>query len=207
VTDGVYFSSPEEFRAWLEEHHQAQTEVWVGYWKKATGKPSLTWSQAVDQALCFGWIDGVLRRVDDERHVQRFTPRKPTSNWSAINIAKVEQLRAEGLMRPAGEAAFARRRDASEAVTSAQREAESGIYSYEQRDKAALDPQQEERFRANAAAWENFMAMPPSYRKMALWWVVSAKRPETRERRLGTLIEDSAAGRRLAQMSNARKKE
>jgi uncharacterized protein YdeI (YjbR/CyaY-like superfamily) len=207
VTDGVYFSSPEEFRAWLEEHHQAQTEVWVGYWKKATGKPSLTWSQAVDQALCFGWIDGVLRRVDDERHVQRFTPRKPTSNWSAINIAKVEQLRAEGLMRPAGEAAFARRRDASEAVTSAQREAESGIYSYEQRDKAALDPQQEERFRANAAAWENFMAMPPSYRKMALWWVVSAKRPETRERRLGTLIEDSAADRRLAQMSNARKKE
>jgi uncharacterized protein YdeI (YjbR/CyaY-like superfamily) len=196
VTDGVYFSSPEEFRAWLEEHHQAQTEVWVGYWKKATGKPSLTWSQAVDQALCFGWIDGVLRRVDDERHVQRFTPRKPTSNWSAINIAKVEQLRAEGLMRPAGEAAFARRRDDR-----------SGIYSYEQRDKAALDPEQEERFRANAAAWENFMAMPPSYRKMALWWVVSAKRPETRERRLGTLIEDSAAGRRLAQMSNARKKE
>jgi uncharacterized protein YdeI (YjbR/CyaY-like superfamily) len=207
VTDGVYFSSPEEFRSWLEEHHETETEVWVGYWKKATGKPSLTWSQAVDQALCFGWIDGVLRRVDDERHVQRFTPRKPTSNWSAINIAKVEQLRAEGLMRPAGEAAFARRRDASEAVTSAQREAESGIYSYEQRDKAALDPQQEERFRANAAAWENFMAMPPSYRKMALWWVVSAKRPETRERRLGTLIEDSAAGRRLAQMSNARKKE
>jgi uncharacterized protein YdeI (YjbR/CyaY-like superfamily) len=196
VSEPIYFSSPDELWAWLEEHHEAETEVWVGYWKKATGKPSLTWSQAVDQALCFGWIDGVLRRVDDERHVQRFTPRKPTSNWSAVNIAKVERLRAEGLMRPAGEAAFARRR-----------EARSGVYSYEQRHEAALDPEQEERFRANAAAWENFMAMPPSYRQMALWWVVSAKRPETRERRLATLIEDSAAGRRLAQMSIAKKKE
>jgi uncharacterized protein YdeI (YjbR/CyaY-like superfamily) len=207
VTEGIYFGSPEEFRAWLEENHESQTEVFVGYWKKATGKPSLTWSQAVDEALCFGWIDGVLRRVDDERHVQRFTPRKPVSNWSAVNIAKVEQLRAEGRMRPAGEAAFARRREAREAVTSAQREAESGVYSYEQRHKAALEAEQEERFRANAAAWEFFCGSPPSYRKMALWWVVSAKRPETRERRLATLIEDSAAGRRLAQMSQATKKQ
>jgi uncharacterized protein YdeI (YjbR/CyaY-like superfamily) len=191
VTDAIYFSSPEEFRAWLEQHHDSATEVWVGYWKKHTGKPSLTWSQAVDEALCYGWIDGILRRVDDERHMQRFTPRKPTSNWSAVNIAKVEQLRAEGRMRPAGEAAFALRR-----------EERSGVYSYEQRHQAALEPEQEERFRANAAAWEYWTAAPRSYRTMATWWVVSAKKPETRERRLGQLIEDSAAGRRLKQFTN-----
>jgi uncharacterized protein YdeI (YjbR/CyaY-like superfamily) len=191
VTEGIFFASPEEFRAWLEEHHERESEVFVGYWKKHTGKPSLTWSQAVDEALCFGWIDGVLRRVDDERHVQRFTPRKPASNWSAVNIAKVEQMRAEGRMRPAGEAAFARRRDDK-----------SGVYSYEQRHKAALEPEQEERFRANAAAWEFWSASPPSYRTMATWWVVSAKKPETRERRLAQLIADSAAGRRLKQFTN-----
>ncbi len=190
MSEPIYFSSPGEFRAWLEEHHETETEVWVGYWKKHTGKPSLTWSQAVDEALCFGWIDGVLRRVDDERHVQRFTPRKPASNWSAVNIAKVERLRADKRMRPAGEAAFALRR-----------EEKSGVYSYEQRHLAAFEPEQEERFRANAAAWEYWSAAPAGYRKMATWWVVSAKRPETRERRLATLIEDSAAGRRPKQFT------
>jgi uncharacterized protein YdeI (YjbR/CyaY-like superfamily) len=190
VTEGIYFASLEEFRAWLEEHHERATEVWIGYWKKHTGKPSLTWSQAVDEALCFGWIDGVLRRVDDERHIQRFTPRKPTSNWSAVNIAKVEQLRAEGRMRPAGEAAFALRR-----------EEKSGVYSYEQRHLAAFEPEQEERFRAHAAAWEYWSAAPAGYRKMATWWVVSAKKPETRERRLTKLIEVSAAGRRPDQFT------
>ena len=191
MTEGIYFASPEEFRAWLEEHHERATEVWIGYWKKHAGKPSLTWSQAVDEALCFGWIDGVLRRVDDERHIQRFTPRKPTSNWSAVNIAKVEQLRAEGRMRPAGEAAFALRR-----------EEKSGVYSYEQRHLAAFEPEQEERFRANAAAWAYWSAAPAGYRKMATWWVVSAKRPETRERRLAKLIEVSAAGRRPDQFTS-----
>jgi uncharacterized protein YdeI (YjbR/CyaY-like superfamily) len=191
VTEGIYFSSPAEFRAWLEEHHESASEVWIGYWKKHTGKASLTWSQAVDEALCFGWIDGILRRVDDERHVQRFTPRKPTSNWSVVNLAKVDQLRADGRMRPAGEAAFALRR-----------EEKSGVYSYEQRHKAALEPEQEERFRADAAAWEYWNAAPPGYRTMATWWVVSAKKPETRERRLAQLIEDSAAGRRLKQFTN-----
>jgi uncharacterized protein YdeI (YjbR/CyaY-like superfamily) len=190
VTDAIYFSSPEEFRAWLEQNHESATEVWIGYWKKHTGKPSLTWSQAVDEALCFGWIDGVLRRVDDERHVQRFTPRKPASNWSAVNIAKVERLRAEGRMRPAGEAAFALRRDEK-----------SGVYSYEQRHLAAFEPEQEERFRANGPAWEYWSAAPAGYRKMATWWVVSAKRPETREKRLETLIEESAAGRRPKQFT------
>jgi uncharacterized protein YdeI (YjbR/CyaY-like superfamily) len=192
LSDGIYFASPDQFRAWLEQHHDSATEVWLGYWKKHTGRPSLTWSQAVDEALCFGWIDGVLRRVDDERHVQRFTPRKPTSNWSAVNIAKVEQLRAEGRMRPAGEAAFARRR-----------QERSGVYSYEQRDKAALEPEQDERFRADAAAWAYWTAAPAGYRRMATWWVVSAKKPETRERRLGQLIADCAAGRRLKQFTSA----
>jgi uncharacterized protein YdeI (YjbR/CyaY-like superfamily) len=195
VTQPIYFRSPDEFRAWLEEHHETQTEVWVGYWKKATGKPSLTWSQAVDEALCFGWIDGKLQSVDDERHIQRFTPRKPASNWSAVNIAKVEKLRAEGRMRPAGEAAFARRRPDR-----------SGIYSYEQRHAARLEPEQQARFEADAAAWTWFQAAPPSYRTMAIWWVISAKRPETRERRLATLIADSAAGRRLKQFTPPRPK-
>ena len=191
MTEAIYFGAPDEFRAWLEQHHESANEIWLGYWKKHTGKPSLTWSQAVDEALCFGWIDGILRRVDDERHVQRFTPRKPTSNWSAVNIAKIEQLRAAGRIRPAGEAAFALRR-----------EEKSGVYSYEQRHLAAFEPEQEERFRADAAAWEYWSAAPAGYRKMATWWVVSAKKPETRERRLGLLIEDSAAGRRLKQFTS-----
>jgi uncharacterized protein YdeI (YjbR/CyaY-like superfamily) len=195
VSEPIYFSSPDEFRAWLEEHHETATEVWVGYWKKATGKPSLVWSQAVDEALCFGWIDGVLRGIDDERHIQRFTPRKPASNWSAINIAKVERLRAEGRMRPAGEAAFARRRGER-----------SGIYSYEQRHNARLEPDEQARFEANAAAWEYFSSRPPSYRKPALWWVVSAKKPETRERRLATLIEQSAAGEPINQLRPRKRK-
>lgn len=180
----IFFTSPEEFRAWLEEHHETADEVYVGYHKKHTGRPSLTWSQAVDEALCFGWIDGRANRIDDERHMQRFTPRRPGSNWSAVNVRKVEQLRAEGRMRPAGEAAFARRTEPT-----------TGVYSYEQRHRARLEPEQEARFRAHEAAWAWFTARPPGYRAMAIWWVVSAKRPETRERRLTTLIEDSAAGR------------
>jgi uncharacterized protein YdeI (YjbR/CyaY-like superfamily) len=190
LSEPIYFGSPAEFRAWLEQHHEGETEVWVGYWKKATGVPSLTWSQAVDEALCFGWIDGVMRGIDDRRHIQRFTPRKPAGNWSAINIAKVEKLRAEGRMRPAGEAAFARRR-----------EDRSGIYSYEQGGEPVLEPEHEARFRADAAAWEYFTSRPPSYRKPALWWVISAKKPETRERRIATLIADSAAGRRLKHLT------
>jgi uncharacterized protein YdeI (YjbR/CyaY-like superfamily) len=196
MSEAIFFRSPEEFRAWLEQHHDSETEVLVGYWKKATGKPSLTWSEAVDEALCFGWIDGVVRSIDGERHCQRFTPRKPSSNWSAVNIAKVEQLRGAGRMRPPGEAAFARRRDER-----------SAVYAYEQRRNPVLDPEQEARFKADAAAWEYFMSTPPSYRKPALWWVISAKRPDTRERRLATLIEDSAAGRRLKQLSKWTRKE
>ena len=186
----IYFESPAAWRAWLEEHHESETEVWIGYFKKATGRQGMNWSQAVDEALCFGWIDGVMRRVDDERHIQRFTPRKPTSNWSAVNIAKVAALRAAGKMRPAGEAAFARRRDDR-----------SGIYAFEQREDPQLEPEQQAQLEADAAAWEFFSGKAPSYRRTAIWWVITAKRPETRARRLATLIEDSAAGRTIKSLT------
>jgi uncharacterized protein YdeI (YjbR/CyaY-like superfamily) len=190
----IYFNSPAEFGAWLEEHHDSETELLLGYWKANTGKPSLTWSEAVDEALCYGWIDGVRRSVDDERHVQRFTPRKPSSTWSAVNVAKIEKLRAEGRMRPAGEAAFALRR-----------EDKTGIYSHEQAHDPVLAPDEEARLRANAEAWAFFQAAPPSYRNPALWWVIRAKKPVTRARRLATLIEDSAAGRRIKPLTPRRR--
>jgi uncharacterized protein YdeI (YjbR/CyaY-like superfamily) len=184
--EATFFRKPAEFRAWLEQHHETETEVWVGYYKKATGKQTMTWSEAVDEALCFGWIDGKLQRIDDERHRQRFTPRRPTSNWSAINIAKVAELRAQGRMTPAGEAAFAARRDDR-----------SAVYSYERRHEAAFDTDQEATFRANDAAWAWFGDQSVSYRQLATFWVVSAKRPETRARRLASLIECSAGGQRV----------
>jgi uncharacterized protein YdeI (YjbR/CyaY-like superfamily) len=182
LSEPIFFAAPEEFYAWLEEHHESEREVYVGYYKKATGRPSLTWSEAVDQALCFGWIDGRLNRIDDERHMQRFTPRRPGSNWSNVNVAKVEALKKAGLMRPAGLAAFERRS-----------EDRTGVYSFE-RENAALPEQYEQRLRANPAATEYFDSKPPWYRRTARIWVMSAKREETRERRLGQLIEDSANG-------------
>jgi uncharacterized protein YdeI (YjbR/CyaY-like superfamily) len=182
----IFFASPQEFYDWLDEHHESADEVHVGYWKKHTGRPSLTWSEAVDQALCFGWIDGKLNRIDDESHMQRFTPRRPKSNWSKVNIEKVAKLKEAGLMRPAGLQAFEAR--------TAER---SGVYSYEDRDKLQLPPEYEQRLRADAAAWEYWEAAPRGYRQTAIFWVVSAKREETRERRLGQLIEHSAAGRKV----------
>ena len=183
ASDPIFFASPAEWRAWLEEHHDSADEVQVGFYKKATGKQGMTWSQAVDEALCFGWIDGVVRRIDNERHQQRFTPRRPRSTWSAVNIAKVEKLRAEGRMAPAGERAFAARTDDN-----------SGIYSFEQKD-VRLPPEYRERLKADAAAWAYWESRPAGYRRLATWWVISAKREETRERRMATLIEDCAAGR------------
>jgi uncharacterized protein YdeI (YjbR/CyaY-like superfamily) len=180
--DPIFFPAPEDFRAWLEENHETADEVLVGFYKKKAGKPSMTWSDSVDQALCFGWIDGKGRSLGDEAHTIRFTPRRPKSNWSAINIAKVAQLTEQGLMRPAGQAAFEKRE-----------EARSGVYSYEQRHLAALTEEQEAEFRANPAAWEWFQAAAPSYRKTAIFWVTSAKREETKAKRLRQLIDDSAA--------------
>ncbi len=179
----IYFASPEQFRAWLEQHHASETEVLVGYHKKGTGVPSMTWPESVDQALCFGWIDGVRRRVDDERYSIRFTPRTPTSTWSAVNIDRFQELRGEGQTHPAGHLAF-----------EARREDRSRIYSYERRDEARFEPDEERQFRANAAAWAFWEARPAGYRRIATHWVVSPKRPETRTRRLAQLIEDSASG-------------
>jgi len=181
-----YFKTPAEFRAWLVENHAAATEIGVVLHRKASGAPSMTWSEAVDQALCFGWIDSIARRLDATSRVQRFTPRKPRSNWSVINIAKVAELKAQRLIMPAGLAAFARRE-----------EARSGVYSYENRHLASLDPEREARFRANAGAWDFFVKQPPSYRQTSIYWVMNAKRDETRSSRLERLIEASAHGRRL----------
>jgi len=186
----IFFSSPAEFRSWLEQHSETEDEVLVGFYKKKAGKPTLTWSESVDQALCFGWIDGKGRSLGDEAHTIRFTPRRPRSNWSAVNIRKVEELTRQGLMRPAGLAAFARRE-----------EARSGVYSYEQRHQARLTDEQQEQFKANRAAWDWFETQAPSYRKTAVWWVVSAKREETRARRLSVLIECSADGRPIPSLS------
>ncbi|MEO8510849.1 MAG: YdeI/OmpD-associated family protein [Chloroflexota bacterium] len=173
------------FRAWLEANHDRADELWIGYYKKGVPKAAMTYAEAVEEALCFGWIDGKARRIDDEVTGQRFTPRRKTSNWSAINIAKIAGLTAAGRMHPAGLRAFEerdRRKDAS--------------YSYEQ-PPAAFPPEWEARLRADPAAWRQWVGETPSYRRTATHWVISAKREETRERRLATLIADSAGGRRV----------
>ena len=182
----TFFATPALFRKWLARNHESSTELLVGFYKKDSGKRSINWPESVDEALCFGWIDGVRRRIDDISYSIRFTPRKRTSNWSAVNIARVKELTERGLMQPAGVRAFAQRR-----------EEKSGIYAYENAP-GTLDPWDEKKFRANRRAWEYFNNQPPSYRRVAIYWVTSAKKPQTRERRLTTLIDDSAAGRRLA---------
>jgi uncharacterized protein YdeI (YjbR/CyaY-like superfamily) len=180
----TFFATPEDFRAWLEAHHETESELLVGFHKKGSGRPSITWPESVDQALCFGWIDGVRRGIDDERYSIRFTPRQQRSTWSAVNVRRVGELEAEGLMRPAGRAVFERRTGDR-----------TGIYSYERRRAAAFEPEQERAFQADERAWAWFQDQAPSYRRAATHWVISAKKPETRERRLQRLIEDSAAGR------------
>jgi uncharacterized protein YdeI (YjbR/CyaY-like superfamily) len=181
----AYFPTPATFRKWLETNHASARELLVGFYKKDSAKPSITWPESVDQALCFGWIDGVRRRIDDVSYSIRFTPRKPISNWSAINIARVAELTKLGLMRPAGLRAFEQRR-----------EDKSAIYSYENAVRT-LDPADEKTFRANRKAWQFFNAQAPSYRRVCIYWVTSAKKEETRARRLATLIHDSANGERV----------
>jgi uncharacterized protein YdeI (YjbR/CyaY-like superfamily) len=194
-TRPTFFEQPAAFRAWLDRHHTSETALWVGFHKAASGRPSLTWPQAVDEALCFGWIDGVRKRVDESRYMIRFTPRKPRSIWSAVNIARATELTTLGRMAPAGLAAFERR--------TAER---SAIYAYEQRRHPELAPAQARAFRRNRAAWDFFRAQAPSYQRIALFWVVSAKRDDTKARRLDVLIADSAAGRRIGPLSPARPK-
>jgi uncharacterized protein YdeI (YjbR/CyaY-like superfamily) len=187
VPQPTFFETPAHFRAWLEEHHDVEEELWVGYYKKGTDLPSITWPESVDEALCFGWIDGLRKSVDEVSYKIRFTPRKPTSNWSAVNVARIEALTEEGRMQPAGLAAWERRKQAKTAV-----------YSYEQRKKARFPEEFEAEFQAHEKAWAFFQSQPPGYRSNATFWVISAKREDTRRRRLATLIEDSAAGRKIA---------
>ena len=178
------FETPADWRAWLEANHATETEVEVGFRRKASGLPSMTWSQAVDEALCFGWIDGVRHSIDEISYRNRFTPRKPRSTWSNVNIAKFEALEAAGRMAPAGRAVFERRS-----------EDRSGIYSFEGERADALPEPYAAVLAADAAASVYFAARPRSYRRAAVHWVTSAKREATRERRLAQLVECSAGGR------------
>jgi uncharacterized protein YdeI (YjbR/CyaY-like superfamily) len=185
VTDPIFFRTPGELRRWFEEHADTADELWVGIPKKASGVEGVTWAEAVDEALCVGWIDSVSRPLDDHRRIQRFTPRRPRSIWSDANVAKVERLSREGRMRPAGLVTFERRTAAR-----------SGVYSFKQGD-IALDADSEAALRAQPDAWAFWERQPPSYRKPAAWWVISAKRPETTAKRLAQLVADSAAGLRV----------
>jgi len=183
----VYFPSPAAFRGWLEAHHASADEQWVGFFKKGTGRPSLTWPESVDEALCYGWIDGLRKRVDDERYAIRFTPRRPGSNWSRVNLARVEVLTADGRMRPAGRAAFeARKPEADEP-------------SREDRPEELPEPYAVAFRERDPAAWAFFLAQSRSYRRLVIGWIVSAKREETRLRRLEEVVEASATGRRWIQ--------
>ena len=193
AAEPIYFSSPAEWRAWLEEHHEDEREVWVGYWKAHTGRSSLTWAQAVREALCFGWIDGQVRRVDADRHMQRFTPRKPRSRWSAVNVRLVAELEAEGLMHSAGRRAFEAR------------DPEQVPYSTSDRP-AQLEPEHDARLREHPQAAAFFDAQPASYRKVVAFWISDAKRPETREKRLAELIDASGRGERLARFVSPSRK-
>jgi uncharacterized protein YdeI (YjbR/CyaY-like superfamily) len=178
----MFFETSDELRDWFDANHQTAVDLWLGYHRKATGKPTISWSDAVDEALCVGWIDGIRKRIDEMSSVQRFTPRRKGSNWSAINVDKVAALMAEGRMRPAGQAAF-----------EARSEAKTGVYSYEQAE-ALFSADELERFRANPVAWTDWERRPPSYRKAVTFWVTSAKGADTRARRLEALIADSADG-------------
>jgi len=188
-----YFKSASEFRRWLEVNHARLSEIWVGFFKKYSGKGGLTYAEAVDEALCFGWIDGLKKRVDELSYTHRFTPRKPKSNWSRINIQHVERLKKAGRMTPAGLEAYAAREPER-----------SGVYSFENAPRK-LTAADEKQFKADKTAWEFFQQQPPGYQRLAIWWVVSAKKPETRARRLGQLIAESRNARRLGQVSASSK--
>ena len=181
-----FFPTSEDFRKWLKAHHENARELWVGFHKKGSGRPSITWPESVDEALCVGWIDGLRKTIDAESYKIRFTPRKATSNWSAVNIGRVQELTRLGRMRPAGVKAFELRT-----------EEKSGIYAYENRKSAVLGAAAEKRFQSRPKAWAFFQKQPAGYRNLAAWWVISAKREETRQQRLEKLIAQSEAGKRL----------
>lgn len=181
-----FFRTPADFDRWLAKNHDKVSELWVGFHKKATGKASITWPQSVDEALCWGWIDGLRKSIDETAYMIRFTPRTASSVWSEVNTRRAKALIEEGRMKEPGLRAF-----------EARRPERSGVYSFEQRKNPQLDPALEKRFRANRAAWRFFEEQPPGYRRIALWWIVSAKKEETRRARLEKLIEACAEGKRI----------
>jgi uncharacterized protein YdeI (YjbR/CyaY-like superfamily) len=191
--DAMFFESAEGLRHWLAANHDRADELWIGFHRKSTGKPGINWSEAVDEALCFGWIDSIRKRIDAGAYANRFTRRRARSTWSAVNIERVAMLIEAGRMTAPGREAFEQRA-----------EGRSRRYSYEQRDQE-LAGALAERFKANRAAWDFFQTQPPSYRKAATWWVLSATREDTKLRRLATLIEDSANCRRLASVTPRRR--
>ena len=183
-----FFRTPNEFRIWLEKNHDTKKEVWVGYYKKASGKKGVSYQEALDEALCFGWIDGKVRTIDEAAYMQRYSPRTAKSPWSKINVKRFGELKKAGRAAPAGIAAFERR------------DKKPAGYSYEEAERG-FTGRHLATFRENKEAWKFFQAQPPGYRKMATFWVMSAKRDETQERRLAKLMDDSAHGRRLALLS------
>ncbi len=191
----TFFKSPADFRKWLEQHHATAQELWVGYYKKDSGKPSITWPESVDEALCFGWIDGLRKSVDATSYKIRFTPRRPRSIWSAVNIGRAQELIQTGRMQPAGLKAF-------EACTADR----SRVYTYEQKGQP-LDEKYVRQLRANKQAWKFFQAQTPGYQKMMSWWILSAKKEETRLKRLAQLIAESAEGHKIPTMTRSKKPE
>ena len=185
-TDITFFARPADFAAWLSAHHGERDALWVGFWKKATGRASITWPESVDEALCFGWIDGIRKRVDDDAYTIRFTPRRSGSIWSLRNMERYTALLAAGRIHEAGAAAFARRI-----------EEKTGTYSFEQKKMPELSVDFLARLEAEPRAWADWQARPAEYRRQVAHWVMSAKREETRERRLAALITDCAAGRKV----------
>jgi len=190
----TFFETLQSFREWLRRNHDKERELLVGLHKKSSGRASITWPEAVDAALCYGWIDGVRRSAGSFSYTIRFTPRKSDSVWSAINIRRAKELVRMSLMQPAGLAAFQRRSDDK-----------SAIYSYEQRKTAKLTGAYERKFRSQKRAWRFFQAQPPGYRRTVSYWVLDAQKEETRQRRLARLIDDSAHERRIAELRRSTK--
>lgn len=182
----IFFKTPDDFRNWLEKNYKKEKELLVRFYKTGSGKPSITWPESVDQALCFGWIDGVRRSLGEESYTIRFTPRKPNSIWSAVNIKKMEQLIAKGLVKPEGLAAFEKRT-----------EAKSRIYSHEQKEAGTLSPEFEKAFKANDKAWNFFTTQAPSYQKVMIHYVMTARQEKTRQARFEKLLQASAEGKRV----------
>ncbi len=189
----TFFATAKQWRNWLLKNHESAKEIIVGFHKKHTGTPSITWPESVDQALCFGWIDGIRRGIDEDTYCIRFTPRKPKSIWSAVNIKRIKELIEAGEVAPAGLKAFEIRD-----------EKKANLYSFEQKE-VAFTPAQKKLFKANTAAWKYFESMPLSYRRPATWWVQSAKQEATKTQRLNTLIADSEAGKKIKSLSYASK--